>query len=227
MERQQLHEHIHAKCLHTVTLCKYEGIGCDIELKREDVVAHEQDDKLHLHMALETVNSLQNTIKEERQTLRCNVNSSMTYAFPDFQKNKDAKTYVLSELFYTHPNGYRMALVVVTSGCHSGEGTHVSVYVSILKGKYDGILKWPFIGRIHFTLLNQLEDKNHHTDTLDLTAADNACRGDDWGIHQYIHHSALAHNLVKKTQYLKDDTLYIRVFVEAAEYKPWLEYKRK
>ena len=52
--------------------CKYKGIGCDTELKREDMAAHEQDDKLHLHMSLETVNSLQDTVtslQEESMTL--------------------------------------------------------------------------------------------------------------------------------------------------------------
>ena len=42
--------------------CKYRGIGCDTELKREDMAAHEQDDKLHLHMALETINSQQRAL---------------------------------------------------------------------------------------------------------------------------------------------------------------------
>jgi hypothetical protein len=62
MERQQVPEHV-SKCPHTVVSCKYKGIGCDAELERKDMAAHEQDDNHHLHMALDTVNSQQVTIK--------------------------------------------------------------------------------------------------------------------------------------------------------------------
>ena len=43
-----------------------------------------------------------------------------------------------------------------------------------------------------------------------------------WDFMHFIPHSALAHDPVKNTQYLKDDTLYFRVSVEVAEQKPWL-----
>ena len=39
----------------------------------------------------------------------------------------------------------------------------------------------------------------------------------------FIPHSALGHDPVKNTQYLKDDTLYFRVFVEVVDHKPWLQ----
>ena len=40
---------------------------CDTELKREDMAAHEQDDKLHLHLALETINLERRTLRVTRQ----------------------------------------------------------------------------------------------------------------------------------------------------------------
>ncbi len=36
-----------------------------------------------------------------------------------------------------------------------GEGTHVSVYIKILPGEYDSILKWPFSHAVSFTLYDQ------------------------------------------------------------------------
>ena len=42
MERQQVRKHVRAKCLYAVIPCKYKGIGCDTELKWEDMAAHEQ-----------------------------------------------------------------------------------------------------------------------------------------------------------------------------------------
>ena len=63
-----------------------------------------------------------------------------------------------------------MATTVHANGKGDGAGTHVRESAPILKGKYDTQLKWPFIGKITVTLLNQLEDKNHHQDTLKQTA---------------------------------------------------------
>ena len=55
MERQQVRKHVRTKCLYAVIPCKYKGIGCDTELKREDMAAHGQDDKIHLHISLDTI----------------------------------------------------------------------------------------------------------------------------------------------------------------------------
>ena len=75
-----------------------------------------------------------------------------------------------SPSYYTSHNGYHMATTVHANGKGDGAGTHVRESAPILKGKYDTQLKWPFIGKITVTLLNQLEDKNHHQDTLKQTA---------------------------------------------------------
>ena len=81
----------------------------------------------------------------------------------------------------------------------NGEGTHVSVHVPILKSDNDDNLKWPFIGTVRFELLNQLEDKNHHLMILSLNAQENNARAsDEWGFSEFIHHSRLPHDRVKK-----------------------------
>ena len=69
MERQQHSEHVRTRCLHTPTPCKYKGIGCDTELKRGDLIIHEQDDKLHLHRALDTINLLLGTVGSLQGTI--------------------------------------------------------------------------------------------------------------------------------------------------------------
>lgn len=93
----------------------------------------------------------------------------------------------------------------------------MAVYFILLKGKHDTKVKWPFIGRVMFILLNQLEDSNHHIRRLPVGAADDARVGTKLGI-RLISHSELTHNPVKNTQYLKDNTLYFRVLVEVDDY---------
>ena len=245
LPRRNTDEHVKSKCEYTVISCNFQNIGCKREMKRGEMAAHEDDDKFHLHMALDAVVKLQATntklqeaniefscsiaalkevndkLEESSQTLKNGGHA--TIALPDYQKKKMENAAYISPLFYTHPNGYRMALKVYTNGLKAGRGTHVSVYARIMEGKYDSGLKWPFIGTVTFTLLNQLEDKNHYTLTLVIDEARNANVTDDWGFHHFIPHSALAHNAGKNTQYLNDDTLYFKTSVKVADHKPWLE----
>ena len=142
-------------------------------------------------------------------------NDSGAFRLSEYQKKKEANEPFQFSPFYTHPNGYHVALKVSANGLGKSKGTHVAVYAPIVKGEYDAKLKWPFLGKVTFTLLNQLEDKNHHTKMMTLDTADNAIAGDSpWGYANFIPHSALAHDPVKNTQYLKNDTLYFRMEVE-------------
>ena len=113
---------------------------------------------------------------------------------------------------YIYPNGYS-----------SGEGTHVSVYLPILKGNNDDKMSWPFIGTVRVDILNQLEDRNHKVAILTFKEEHNARVGSNWGWAKFIPHSLLSYDPVNNTQYLKDDTLYFRVSVEVEGHKPWLE----
>ena len=141
----------------------------------------------------------------------------------EFESKKKANERFTSPSFYTSPNGYHMALEVDANGYGDGKGTHVSVFASTLEGKYDTGLKWPFVGKVIITLLNQLEDKNHYTMTTAFTAADERTRTTPWGLFDFAPHTALAHNPVKNTQYLKDDTLHFKVEVQVEDHKPWLQ----
>ena len=231
MERQQVRKHVRTKCLYAVIPCKYIGIGCDIELKREDMAAHEQDNKM-LHKALETVNSQQSLIESLQATVKSllikvesqeKVLQNKVFILSEYQKKKEAKKRFKLPSFYTHPNGYHIALKVYVNEDDRGKGTHVSLFVSILEGEYDAELKWPFVGEVTVTLLNQLQDVNHHTKVIRFNAINDRHVGESWGFPTFIAHSALAHDLVKNTQYLKDDKLYFRVSVEVTDLKPWLE----
>ena len=124
---------------------------------------------------------------------------SVTFRLPEYRKKKESKEVFQSPSFYTHPNGYHMALRVYANGCGDGEGTHVSVFARVLKGEYDAGLKWPFIGSVIFTLLNQIKDNKHETVTAPFTAKSDRRIGDEWGFHDFIPHSALAHDPVKVT----------------------------
>ena len=224
VQHQHVLEHFATECELTVIACKYKRLGCDRELKRKDMGAHEEDDKLHLRMAMDTTVMLENKTVELQDTLKALREPPLKFKLIDYEKKKANSEYVWSPSYYTSPNGYRVALKVDANGYGDGKGTYASVFASFLNGEYDAQLKWPFIGKVTLMLLNQLEDKNHYQIIMELTAAEhNTQAGSAWGYAQFIPHSALDYDAVSNTQYLKDDTLYFRMSVEPADHKPWLQ----
>ena len=201
-------------CDYTIIPCKYKNIGCDVELKRKDLPAHEEedDDKAHLHLALGTVVKLQDKVDTRKPQI--------VFKLTEYQKKKDNNERTESPYFYTNPQGYHTCLLAYANG--NGNG-HVSVFVKILEGEHDNTLKWPFTGTYFIELLNQLEDKNHYLMSLNITSTHRLSVGSTWGYLQYIPHYELSHNPSNNTQYLKDDTLYFRVTVIPSDHKPWLD----
>lgn len=223
---EEIEEHLKHECLSAVMPCKFKTIGCRKKTKRRDTIAHEQDHELHLGVALnamvdvkEALVKLQELNTEETEQKK----NLITFSVTDYEARKDAEQKMTSPSFYTSPSGYRMACRVYPSGDGDGKGSHVSVRAAMLEGKYDSDLKWPFAGSITFTLMNQLEDKNHYSSTTTLGDEHNAIVGIDWGKPKFIPHPRLDYDEEKYTQYLMNDTLYFRVSVEVADFKPWLE----
>ncbi len=57
--------------------------------------------------------------------------------------------------FYTSPHGYRLCLRAYLYGDGSGKGSHISLFIVIMKSEYDDLLAWPFQHKITLTLINQ------------------------------------------------------------------------
>ncbi|EDO48773.1 predicted protein [Nematostella vectensis] len=57
--------------------------------------------------------------------------------------------------FYTSMYGYKMCLRMNLNGVDGGLGEHVSLFIHMMQGDWDGILEWPFIGRITLSILDQ------------------------------------------------------------------------
>ena len=101
------------------------------------MAAHERDNKLHLQMALETINSQQRALNavQARVDLLQNIKSQV-FMLSGYKKKKETdETFQFTPSFYTHPNGYLMTLGVHGNGWGESKGTHVSVYAPILKKK--------------------------------------------------------------------------------------------
>ena len=134
--------------------------------------------------------------------------------FTDYKK-LNAKYY--SAPFYSSSNGYKMQLCVVANGHGKCEGTHVSVYVYLMKGTNDNQLKWPFTGDISIHLLNWRENNGHvkdiitFNDNASLISRSKVIEGDrapiGFGRTNFIPHSELYYNPSNNTEYISSDTL--------------------
>ncbi|KAJ6652847.1 hypothetical protein lerEdw1_010565 [Lerista edwardsae] len=60
-----------------------------------------------------------------------------------------------SPAFYTARYGYKMCLRIFLNGEGKSKGSHVSLFLVLLKGEYDALLQWPFAQKITFMLLDQ------------------------------------------------------------------------
>lgn len=73
-----------------------------------------------------------------------------------YREAKDGITYSLfSPPFLTSPHGYRMCLRMYLNGDGEGKGTHVSLFLVLMKGEHDSILPWPFTQKVTLGLIHQ------------------------------------------------------------------------
>ena len=150
VKRQEVRKH-DKECLYTTVPYKYENIGCKIVPIRKDVAVHEEDDKFHLHMAIDMVSKLSdmnaklsdlNTKLSNRIAAIENVKPTpFTFKLNQFTwyiENNIMWKLFKSPSFYTSLKGYRMHINV--------HPTHDDVHVSIFldPGDYDDDLSWPF-----------------------------------------------------------------------------------
>ena len=66
----------------------------------------------------------------------------------DTERKNDAQIYLRP--FYTHRGGYKLCMIVCCNGDHDAKDKWLSVYVSVLKGRYDTYLHWPLNCTVHF-----------------------------------------------------------------------------
>ena len=134
-------------------------------------------------------------------------------AMDNFSQHKKDGDRWCSPPFYSGPKGYKMCLKVLASGYGGAAGTHVSVYVQIIQGEYDDVLKWPYTGTVTFEIINWKDDRRHVKMTVDFG---NGCgyrpRGEE-SSRPRGHPQTLPHDELYSynCHYINNDILYIRV----------------
>ena len=119
--------------------------------------------------------------------------------------------------FYTGPFGYKLKLSVNPNGDGSGKNTHLSAFVIVMKGDFDGMLTWPFHHKVTFTLVDQ-QDNVQQRENIVMhfranTKLENFARpvSDENPGRGYARF--VSHDKLKTRRFIVDDTLFIQVDV--------------
>lgn len=65
VQRCDIDKHLSTDCGHAIVSCKYVGFGCDVKMKRQDLMAHgESNRQNHLDMAMEVTLTLKAKVEE-------------------------------------------------------------------------------------------------------------------------------------------------------------------
>ena len=127
------------------------------------------------------------------------------------QAKKGYQTTVQSDSFYIF--GYKLKLSIYGDGA----GTHVSLFIVVMKGENDAILPWPIHKRVTFKLIDQQENpKNNWNIVLSFIAGnpeDRECFGRPVtaentgnGFPKFVSHDKL-----RERRYIVDKTIFIQV----------------
>ena len=112
-----------------------------------------------------------------------------------------------------------MCLYVDANGVGDGAGTHVSVFVYLMRGEYDDRLVWPFRGAITIQLVNQISDWEHHEHTVFFhegtgesshRVISRVRASNGWGTHELIRHTKVE-AITPTIRYIKDKCMKLRV----------------
>ncbi|XP_060706600.1 TNF receptor-associated factor 2-like [Hemiscyllium ocellatum] len=132
-------------------------------------------------------------------------------------------TSFYSPAFQTHPFGYRLCCRLYPNGDGNGRGSHLSLFLAVVRGDYDDVLPWPFRQRVTFLLLDQAQQKHHLRESFAPDALSGSFQKPQSrmnvasGCPTFARHEMLHRD---RSPYLRDDTLYIKVVVDTTGLVP-------
>lgn len=122
-----------------------------------------------------------------------------------------------SEPFFTGPYGYKLKLSVNPNGDGSGKNTHLSAFVIIMKGEFDGMLPWPFHQKVTFSLIDQQDNVDERENIVmhfrANTKLENFARPESEENPGRGYARFVSHDKLKTRRYIVNDTLFIQVDV--------------
>ncbi|CAF1052247.1 unnamed protein product [Adineta ricciae] len=126
-------------------------------------------------------------------------------------------TSIDSPIFYTSPTGYKMLARLFSYGNDRDSRAHLSVFLTLLQGEYDAILRWPFPYNVACCLFDQTNRSRHIIDMFrpdtNSISFQRPCSDTNVasGIRKFCP-LALLQN--EDSPYIIEDTMFIKITVD-------------
>ncbi|VDM49090.1 unnamed protein product [Toxocara canis] len=160
------------------TECPFSDFGCNLKLPLDEIKKHIKDGSAtHLLQMCEAVSRMANNsgvltsayvdatrktddAVQRMQHVETLFSSQYTWRLTNYSSayanaRRGQPAVVYSPAFFSHRNGYKLALALAPYGDADAIGESNSIFITILRGEHDAILPWPFICPVTFTMLNQ------------------------------------------------------------------------
>ena len=123
---------------------------------------------------------------------------------------------LLGEAFYSEPYGYLLQPKIFFNGARLNDQAYISVFIQILKGPFDPVLKWPFEKRIRITLIEQESKglrRNIEKVLIPVTDGKEVQRpchdaNNGFGIYKFV-----SHEVLRAGRYITDDVFFVKLEV--------------
>ena len=132
---------------------------------------------------------------------------------------------IYTDPFYTAQGGYKMIMNVCPNGYGSLRGTHLSVFIRLMKGENDHTLSFPVIGIFKIQLLNWRQNSGHvekivqfdesapEKYRLQVTTGEEAA---GYGLDDFLSHDELENSSGYK-EYIHNNTLCFKIQFEQTQ----------
>lgn len=222
--RNMMSQHVDADgdCPLAVVTCLYADVGCKYKARRVDIGVHNQESlEQHLDLAHARIREL-----EVRQENIC-MNGKFLWKISNYDllvkqsSTKKDKEKLCSPPFYTGQYGYKLRAEAFLNGLGQGKGSHLSLYVVIMKGEYDAILPWPFKQNVDFVLIDQDDDVSNRQNKIwklscernsDYFKRPNKSKSLGFGCPKFV-----ALETLRSRNFIRDQTLFIKIEVEPTD----------
>ncbi|XP_064401649.1 TNF receptor-associated factor 3-like isoform X2 [Halichondria panicea] len=185
---------------------KLKTMGDNITDKLEPAVFHLQEAANEMGVTLQTVQAT-------------TYDGKFIWKIPEVLRRRNearsGKTISLySAPFYTSRHGYKLCLRLYMNGDGSGKGTHLSFFITLMRGEYDALLPWPFRQAVNLTLV----DQNKQRDIVqsfrpEPTSSSFQRPRNEMNVASGCPTFALV-SVLDNVSYVKDDTLFLKCKVD-------------
>jgi len=222
----------HAKeCPNVTVSCAFKDAGCRFKGRKSAVEQHmESSSRQHLLLMSGVVGRQQQQIAALKQAVAksaANTSGTLIWKIGDFaarmaeSRGKEGLE-LISTAFYTSQYGYKLQASLFLNGNGAGEGSHLSIYIKILPGEYDALLRWPFAHTVSFTLYDQAPTPEAACNIVESFIPDPTWKNFQrpskepdslgFGFPRFI-----SHEMLKRRFFVRDDAMFLRVKIEAGK----------